>query len=119
MGILGLAYIILRSAGKFGGAWLGGLIGRAQPTVRNNLGFGLFSQTGVSIGLALASAARFAQYGEAGQALGSLIINVITATTFVVQIIGPISVKFAITRAGEVGQAHATDDLWASQGTPE
>jgi len=119
MGLLGLAYIVLRSVGKFGGAWLGGSIGGAEPAVRNNLGFGLLSQAGVAIGLALASAARFSQYGEKGQALGSLIINVITSTTFVVQIIGPIAVKFAITRAGEVGKAQEMDDIWASEGTPE
>jgi Kef-type K+ transport system membrane component KefB len=119
MGILGLGYIVLRSTGKFGGAWLGGLVGGAEKKVRNNLGFGLFSQAGVAIGLALASAARFSQYGEEGQALGSLIINVITATTFVVQVIGPIAVKFAITRAGEVGQARLVDDVWASEGSPD
>jgi Kef-type K+ transport system membrane component KefB len=119
MGMLGLAYIILRSAGKFGGAWLGGRLGGAEKTVRSNLGFGLLSQAGVAIGLALASASRFSQYGEEGQALGSLIINVITATTFVVQIVGPIAVKFAITRAGEVGQAKLVDDIWASEGSPD
>ena len=119
MGMLGLAYILLRSAGKFGGAWLGGRIGGAEKAVRNNLGFGLLSQAGVAIGLALASAARFSQYGEEGKALGSLVINVITATTFVVQIIGPIAVKFAITRVGEVGQAKLQDDVWASEGSPE
>ncbi len=119
MGLLGLAYIVLRSVGKFGGAWLGGTIGGAEPAVRKNLGFGLLSQAGVAIGLALASAARFSQYGEEGQALGILIINVITATTFIVQIIGPIAVKFAITRAGEVGKALEMDDIWASEGTPE
>ena len=32
-------------------------------------------------------------------------INVITATTFVVQVVGPLMVKQAITRAGEVGLA--------------
>jgi Kef-type K+ transport system membrane component KefB len=119
MGLLGLAYIILRSMGKFSGAWLGGSIGGAEPDVRNNLGFGLLSQAGVAIGLALASASRFSHYGEEGQALGSLIINVITATTFVVQIIGPIAVKFAITRAGEVGKAKLEDDVWASEGSPD
>jgi hypothetical protein len=68
----------------------------------------------------LASASRFSQYGEEGQALGNLVINVITATTFVVQIIGPIAVKFAITRAGEVGKARENaDDIWASEGKPE
>lgn len=104
MGLLGLAYIFLRSSGKFGGAWLGGWVGKALPQVRNYLGFGLLSQAGVAIGLALSVANRFDGYGLAGAKLGHTVINVITATTFVVQIIGPIMVKFAITRAGEVGK---------------
>jgi len=112
MGLLGLAYIVLRTIGKFGGAWIGGVLGRAAPAVRDNLGLGLLSQAGVAIGLALDSAQRFAQCGPDGAALGQSIIGVITATTFVVQIIGPICVKFAVHRAGEVGMA-AVKDPWA------
>jgi Kef-type K+ transport system membrane component KefB len=118
MGLLGIAYVVLRSVGKFGGAWLGGQLGGAEAVVRNNLGFGLLSQAGVAIGLAIASASRFSVLGEDGKALGTLIISVITATTFVVQIIGPIFVKFAISRAGEIGMAKATEDDWASEGSP-
>lgn len=117
MGLLGIAYVVLRSSGKFVGAWLGGRVGGAVPVVRNCLGLGLLSQAGVAIGLALASASRFSAYGEEGKALGPLIINVITATTFVVQIIGPICVKLAISRAGEIGQATLERDAWASEGT--
>jgi Kef-type K+ transport system membrane component KefB len=98
MGLLGVVYVVLRSFGKFTGAWLGGTLGGAGPAVRNNLGLGLLSQAGVAIGLALASASWFSAYGEEGRALGHLIINVITATTFVVQIIGPICVKIAISQ---------------------
>jgi len=119
MGLLGVAYVVLRSTGKFFGAWLGGTAGGAEPVVRNNLGLGLLSQAGVAIGLALSSANRFSAYGEEGQALGALIINVITATTFVVQIIGPICVKFAISRAGEIGRATLEHDAWASEGSTE
>jgi Kef-type K+ transport system membrane component KefB len=119
MGLLGLAYVLLRSSGKFLGAWLGGTVGGAEAVVRNNLGLGLLSQAGVAIGLALASAARFSAYGEEGQALGGLVINVITATTFVVQIAGPICVKWAITRAGEIGRATLEHDAWASEGSPD
>jgi hypothetical protein len=79
----------------------------------------LLSQAGVAIGLALASASRFSSYGPEGEALGHLIINVITATTFVVQIIGPVCVKFAISRAGEIGRATLEHDAWASEGVPE
>lgn len=119
MGLLGVAYVILRSSGKFMGAWIGGTLGKAEPAVRNNLGLGLLSQAGVAIGLALASADRFAGYGEEGQALGSQIINVITATTFVVQIVGPICVKLAIGRAGEIGKATLAKNGWASEGRPD
>ena len=110
MGLLGLAYILLRSAGKFGGAWLGGRLGKAVPVVRNYLGFGLLSQAGVAIGLALSIANRFDGYGEAGVQLGQTVISVITATTFVVQIVGPVMVKFAIVQAGEAGKGRSLED---------
>ena len=69
------------------------------------MGFGLLSQAGVAVGLVFSIAGRFDSYGEAGVQLGNLVINVITITTFVVQIIGPIMVKFAVFRAEEDGKA--------------
>jgi NhaP-type Na+/H+ or K+/H+ antiporter len=114
MGLIGVAYIVLRSTGKFTGAWIGGKLGNAPETVTNNLGFGLLSQAGVAIALALECDRRFAPHGDQGKALGSMMISVITATTFVVQIIGPIFVKLAITRAGEIGMAKTEEDTWAS-----
>ncbi|MGD8815171.1 MAG: cation:proton antiporter [Anaerolineales bacterium] len=112
MGAIGMLYIVLRSGAKYAGAWLGGRIGGAVETVRNNLGFGLLSQAGVAVGLALASQARFAELGAAGEAMGTMILSVITATTFVVQIIGPIATKFAIFRAGEAGKTITDHEIW-------
>lgn len=119
MGILGVAYVLLRSFGKFSGAWLGGLLGGAEPQVKNNLGLGLLSQAGVAIGLALACCKRFAPLGPEGEQLSSMILSVITATTFIVQIIGPIGVKVAIHRAGEIGGASDQPYGWASEGKPD
>jgi Kef-type K+ transport system membrane component KefB len=116
MGLLGVAYVVLRSTGKYLGAWTGGVLGGADPVVSKNLGLGLLSQAGVAIGLALSCQERFAECGPDGEALGFTIISVITATTFVVQIFGPIGVKIAITRAGEVGRAGRGLDGWASDG---
>ena len=90
-----------------------------MPAVRDNLGLGLLSQAGVAIGLALASSRRFSGYGPEGEALGALVINVITATTFVVQIVGPICVKWAIRRAGEIGMATMEHYAWVSEGSTE
>jgi Kef-type K+ transport system membrane component KefB len=115
MGLLGLAFIALRIVGKYGGAWLGGYVAGSAPAVRNNLGLALLSQAGVAIGLALASSTRFDDLGPKGEDLGDLVVNVVTATTFVVQMVGPILVKTALIRAGECGQcAEETFDEFAA-----
>lgn len=119
IGLVGVFYVILRSFGKFTGAWMGGHLGGAIPQVRNNLGLGLLSQAGVAMGLAIASSRRFIHLGEEGETLAVLIINVILGTTFIVQLIGPIFVKVAIQRAGEIGGAKLSPEAWASEGTPE
>ena len=119
MGIIGITYVTLRSTGKYFGAWIGGHVGRAEPQVRDNLGLGLLSQAGVAIGLAISVHNRFSCLGAEGEVLGTLVISVITATTFIVQIIGPIGVKLAISRAGEIGKAKLTENGWASEGTPD
>ncbi len=117
MGLLGLVYLAMRTVGKLGGAWFGGLCGRAEPQVRNYLGFGLLSQAGVAIGLALATAHRFDCYGQAGSELGTTVINVITATTFIVQVVGPISLKFALGRAGELERGAPIEERHVSSPT--
>jgi len=117
MGLLGLVYIIMRTIGKYGGARIGGQLGGAIPAVYKNLGLGLLSQAGVAVGLAISTGTRFQSFGEEGVALGVLIINVITASTFLVQIIGPICVKLAITRAEEIGKGLNTLDDWATEGS--
>ncbi len=108
MGTFGLVYIVLRSGGKYVGVLVGGTLARAVPVVRDNLGLGLLSQAGVAIGLALECERRFAEYGPEAAEVGVLVLKVITATTFVVQLIGPVMVKIAITRAGEIGKAAET-----------
>lgn len=102
LGLLGLVYIVGRTSGKMGGAWLGASAVRADAGVRRYLGFALMSQAGVAIGLALAVAQEFNGGDLLARETGTLVVNVIAATTFVVQIVGPPCVKFAISRAGEV-----------------
>lgn len=80
---------------------------------------GLWSQAGVAIGLALTTCGRFCSCGEQGEALGTLVVSVVTASTFVLQLIGPLGAKLAISRAGEIGRASLERNGWASEGTPE
>jgi Kef-type K+ transport system membrane component KefB len=102
MGLLGVLYVGARTAGKMTGAWAGSTAVKAPPAVRKYLGFALFSQAGVAVGLALAVANEFQDAGPEAQAVGTMVVNVIAATTFLVQIIGPPMVKFAIARSGEI-----------------
>ena len=102
MGLIGLLYVAGRTAGKMGGAWLGATAVGAADSVRRYLGCALFSQAGVAVGLALAIAQEFHDGSREAQETGTLVVNVIAATTFLVQIIGPPFVKFAIARAGEI-----------------
>jgi Kef-type K+ transport system membrane component KefB len=104
MGILGLLYIAGRTAGKWIGAWFGSWISGAESSVRKYLGWALFSQAGVAIGLALDIYQHFGKYGSTGQTMGHTVLNIIAATTLIVQIIGPPSVKFAIKKAKEIPQ---------------
>ncbi len=104
MGILGLLYVVGRTLGKGMGSYLGARVSHAHESVRKYLGFALFSQAGVAIGLALDVYEHFRHFGPQGAHMGHTVINVITATTFLVQIIGPPSVKYAIGKAGEIGK---------------
>ncbi len=106
--VLAVVYLIGRTGGKYLGAYFGSKLGRLPPKVQKYLGFCLFSQAGVAIGLAILAGHRLppetAQY----------IILIITATTFLVQIIGPPSVRFAMLKADEVGKDVTEEDLLAS-----
>lgn len=101
IGALGAVYIICRSLGLIGGSYLAALLSKADPVIRDNIGFGILSQAGVAIGLALLASQKLTSLGL--PEMGSLIVTVIAATTVVFEIIGPLSARFAISRAGEIG----------------
>jgi Kef-type K+ transport system membrane component KefB/CBS domain-containing protein len=106
-----LVYLVARSLGKIFGATLGGVITRAKKEVAKYTGLCLFTQGGVAMGLALSISHNLSQTGAEGQQVGLLIINVVAATTFVVQLIGPPCVKWAIIKAQEDGKNITEEDL--------
>jgi CBS domain-containing protein len=107
MWITAILYVSGRTFGKILGAHLGARLSKAASQVRKYLGLCLFSQAGVAIGLAILASQTFEEYPE----VASAVVGVVTATTFLVQIIGPSSVKFAVTKAGEVGRNVTEEDL--------
>ena len=111
LSLLGPVYIVCRAAGLIGGAYVGATVAKAGPTVRRYLGLGILSQAGVAIGLALTVAHEFSDpaYGDLGSELARLTINTIAATTIVFEVVGPITTKIALVKAGEIGAAGSHD----------
>jgi len=126
LGLIGLVYILGRSAGLIGGARLGGMVGHMEERIKKWIGLGILSQAGVAIGLSLivssefsemarrpevaAAVSRFATQHPGASGLlydpltiAAAIITVITATSVIFEIVGPILTKLALTRAGEIG----------------
>jgi Kef-type K+ transport system membrane component KefB len=99
IGLLGGVYIICRTFGLIGGSYIAAVAAKVDPVIRNNLGLGILSQAGVAIGLALLASHKLSELGI--PELGSLIITMIAATTVVFEIMGPLTARFAIMRAGE------------------
>jgi Kef-type K+ transport system membrane component KefB len=111
LGAIGITYILARTAGLWGGAWLGAKIGKLHDSIRKYLGMGILSQAGVAIGLSLIIVEDFKGLGpllsngtHVGDYIGATILNTVTATCLFFEIIGPVLTKIALTKAGEVNQ---------------
>lgn len=96
VGLLGIAYVIARAAGKMSGAWVGAKAVKADPMVTKNLGYALFPQGGISIGLLVIVRSKLPAYATE-------ISTIIMFSVLIYEVTGPIFAKLAITRAGEIG----------------
>jgi Kef-type K+ transport system membrane component KefB len=101
---VGVVYFAGRIIGLVGGSWIGGTLGKAEMKIRKYLGMGILSQAGVAIGLALIVKQEFAMYGDPGLEIGSIVITAVTATSILFEILGPITTKIALRRAGEINE---------------
>ena len=96
VGVLGVLYIVLRSAGKYFGARIGAAAVKEEKNIRKYLGMGLLPQAGVAIGMSqIVVEALPTEYGEKIRA-------VVLCATLVYELVGPLLTKFALTKAGEI-----------------
>jgi Kef-type K+ transport system membrane component KefB len=119
LGLVGLIYILTRSGGLIFGARLGASLGHIDKKIKNWIGLGILSQGGVAIGLSLIVKHDFAGLGKtaisgltSGDTLGITVITLVTATSVVFSMVGPILARIALKKAGEIetsthlGQEH-------------
>ncbi len=109
--LLVIGYLLARGLGKVLGATFGGMIAHARPEVVRYTGLGLFTQGGVAMGLALSVAHGISTISPEGQEASILIMNVVAATTFIVQLFGPSCVKFSILKAHEAYKNVTKEDV--------
>ncbi|KPJ87208.1 MAG: hypothetical protein AMS17_09160 [Spirochaetes bacterium DG_61] len=102
LGMLGVVYILGRSAGLIGGAWLGATLGRVEKKIRRYLGMGILCQAGVAIGLALVVKSEFSQLSANGVDVGTSVLTSVTATSIFFNIIGPIFARIGLLKGGEI-----------------
>ncbi len=107
-----LLYVLFRSLGKVFGAWVGAKATNSTPVIRKYLGSSLFAQGGVAVGLSIMASQHMQHIMVAeNMSLGDMIIFTVTATTLIVQVIGPAFVKWSIKKSGEMGCNITTEDI--------
>ena len=98
-GLFTLIYILSRAAGKIGGAFLGGKLTKATPTVTKYLGFTLLPHSGVSLvftGIAVSTLSGF------DPSSASVVSGTAAAAAIINEIIAVVAAKLAFKRAGEI-----------------
>ncbi len=92
-----LLIVAVRVAATWAGTWLGAKVGAAEPTVGKYAWTGFISQAGVALALAAIIQRTF---GDA--AFAAILYNLILAMIAIQEILGPILLRWGLTRAGEV-----------------
>lgn len=101
VGLVGVVYVLSRSLGKIGGAYVGGWMSKAPRAVRSHTGWCLLPQAGVALGLALIVSERYPE-------IGSQVLSIIVATTIIFELVGPLVTRYALHHAGEIPSGAAS-----------
>lgn len=102
--LIGIAYILSRSAGKYIGAFGSSKLVGCSPTIQKYLGITLLPQAGVALGMSV----TVQQLG----AEGMLVRNIVLFSVLIYELVGPMLTKLALLAAGEIipeGRVSARD----------
>ena len=93
--LLGVVYILARSAGKIGGASVSSRMTKCPPQVQKWLGITLLPQAGVALGMSITVAE---QLGTEGTVIRSIVLF----SVLIYELVGPLLTKIALTKAGDI-----------------
>lgn len=95
--VIGLVYILSRSAGKYGGAFLSSKMAKCDDAIVKYLGITLLPQAGVALGMA-----NMAMTSVELGAEGILIANITLFAVLIYELVGPALTKMALLKAGDI-----------------
>ncbi len=92
--VVGLVYIIARSAGKYFGASISSRMVKCESNIVKYLGITLLPQAGVALGMAIKAQALGEQ--------GTIVANITLFAVLIYEIVGPMLTKISLLKAGEI-----------------
>ena len=93
--IIGAAYILARSVGKWLGASVSAKFMKCPPKVQKWLGITLLPQAGVALGMSVTVAQTLGADGE-------MVRNIVLFGVLIYELIGPALTRIALTEAGDI-----------------
>ncbi|MFR2409717.1 MAG: cation:proton antiporter [[Clostridium] symbiosum] len=96
VGVIGVAYFLIRIAGKYLGTYFSCLAMGTSREIRKYMGLALIPQAGVAIGLA------FLGQRLLPEEMGKLLLTIILSSSVLYEMVGPISAKAALFLSGSI-----------------
>ena len=93
--LIGVVYIIARSAGKIGGAAISSRLTHCAPQIQKWLGITLLPQAGVALGMSITVASELGEQG-------AIIRSIVLFSVLIYELVGPMLTKIALTKAGDI-----------------
>ena len=102
--VFGIVYLIARFAGKYTGIYIGSVMTKVSDNIRKFLGFCLFPQAGVAIGLVLLvqTSPIIETAPPIVQEKLVLLVNIILFSVFINELVGPAISKFGIIKGADL-----------------
>lgn len=92
--VVGIVYIIARSAGKYSGAYVSAKISHCDENIVKYLGITLLPQAGVALGMAM----KAKEFGE----IGEMVATITLFAVLIYELVGPTLTKTALLKAGDI-----------------
>ena len=103
VGVIGVAYFIIRIIGKYMGTYLSCMIMGTSKEIRNYMGLALIPQAGVAIGLA------FLGQRMLPPETGNMVLTIILSSSVLYEMVGPVSAKAALLLSGSISYGKTAD----------